>query len=243
MKRIVYIFSLMALSMSLSAQSMEEANALYQNGEYQEAAAMYQSLIQIQPAAETYYNLGNAYFKQGELAQSILSYERALRIRPYYKDAKYNLRFAQSRIIDNIEDKDAFFLLEWVRQVRDLMSEQAWMWLSISTFLLTIISLFVFFFTRTVAMRKTGFYVAVIALVISLAGLGFAASLNSRDTRRSEAIVVQGIVNVKASPDRSGTDLFTLHEGTKVHIRSTLSEWAEITVGDNRGWMPIRMSM
>ena len=218
---------------------MEEANALYQNGEYQEAAAMYQSLIQIQPAAETYYNLGNAYFKQGELAQSILSYERALRIRPYYKDAKYNLRFAQSRIIDNIEDKDAFFLLEWVRQVRDLMSEQAWMWLSISTFLLTIISLFVFFFTRTVAMRKTGFYVAVIALVISLAGLGFAASLNSRDTRRSEAIVVQGIVNVKASPDRSGTDLFTLHEGTKVHIRSTLSEWAEITVGDNRGWMPI----
>ena len=85
------------------AQSaFDEANATYAEGRYGEAAAMYQSLLDEQPDAQVYYNLGNAYFKQGELAQSILAYERALRLNPNDKDAKYNLAFAQSRITDNI---------------------------------------------------------------------------------------------------------------------------------------------
>ena len=50
----------------------------------------------------------------------------------------------------------------------------------------------------------------------------------------------QGIVNAKSSPDRSGTDLFTLHEGTKVTIRETIGEWVNVRVGRNEGW--IRLS-
>ena len=82
------------------AQSaFDEANAAYAEGRYGEAAAMYQSLLDEQPDAQVYYNLGNTYFKQGELAQSILAYERALRLNPNDKDAKYNLAFAQSRAL------------------------------------------------------------------------------------------------------------------------------------------------
>ena len=72
---------------------------------------------------------------------------------------------------------------------------------------------------------------------MSVFSVSFAASAHYRSARRSEAVIMQGIVNAKASPDKSGTDLFTLHEGTKVKIRSTLNDWAEITVGDNRGWI------
>lgn len=67
-----------------------------------------------------------------------------------------------------------------------------------------------------------------------------AGSLHRRDTLREEAIITQGVVNAKSSPDRSGTDLFTLHEGTKVDIRESLGEWCNIRVGNNQGW--IRLS-
>jgi hypothetical protein len=66
-----------------------------------------------------------------------------------------------------------------------------------------------------------------------------ASSLYQRDTERAEAIITQGIVNAKSSPDRSGTDLFTIHEGTKVVITETIGGWCCIHVGNNIGWMQL----
>ena len=54
---------------------------------------------------------------------------------------------------------------------------------------------------------------------------------------KEEAIIMQGVVNAKSSPDKSGTDLFVLHEGTKVHIGDRVGEWCEIHVGNNIGWI------
>ena len=46
-------------------------------------------------------------------------------------------------------------------------------------------------------------------------------------------------VTVKSSPDNSGTDLFILHDGTKVEIRSKLSDWSEIQMENGSvGWLP-----
>jgi SH3-like domain-containing protein len=46
-------------------------------------------------------------------------------------------------------------------------------------------------------------------------------------------------VNGKSSPDSSGTDLFVLHEGTKVEIEDEVGEWLEIRLSDgNKGWIP-----
>jgi len=51
-----------------------------------------------------------------------------------------------------------------------------------------------------------------------------------------------GTVTVKSSPDKSGTDLFQLHEGTKVEIKSVLGEWSEIVIGNgNAGWIESRI--
>jgi tetratricopeptide (TPR) repeat protein len=212
---------------------------LYAEGNYAEAATMYEQMVVDQPSAEVYYNLGNAYFKQGELAQAILAYERALRLKPSYKDAQYNLQFAQSRIVDNIEDTQSFFLSNWMRAVRNALSMQVWMWLSIGLFILMLLGFFLFAFSQTVWLRKTAFYCSIVALVISIAACVNASSLYQRDTERAEAIITQGIVNAKSSPDRSGTDLFTIHEGTKVRITDVIGDWCCIHVGNNIGWMQL----
>lgn len=241
MRRLTLILTIILTSLfGLNAQTtLEEANQLYADGNYIDAAAAYEYMLQTEQVPELYYNLGNAYFRQDELAKAIINYERALRLRPYYKDAQYNLRFAQARIIDNIEDNEAFFISQWIVSLRNLLSESIWATISIATFLLFIVCAFLFVFGRQVALRKTGFHLAWIVLLFSICTICFSASLHHRDTERAEAIIVQGVVNAKASPDKSGTDLFTLHEGTKVNIKSTINDWAEITVGDNRGWIKL----
>ena len=216
-----------------------QANAQYAEGNYAEAAAQYEQVIAEQPSAEAYYNLGNAYFKQGELAQAILAYERALRIEPSYKDAKHNLLFAQSRIVDNIEDTQSFFLSNWLKAIRNALNQQTWMILSIALFICMLIGFFLFAFSQTVWVRKTAFYTSLVALLISLVACINAGSLHHRDTARAEAIITQGIVNAKSSHDRSGTDLFTVHEGTKVEITETIGDWCCIHVGNYIGWMPL----
>lgn len=238
MKRFITFLSLFFIPCSLLfAQSdFDIANAAYAEGRYEDAATIYQSLLDEQPDATLYYNLGNARFKQGELAQAILNYERALRLRPNYKDAQYNLAFAQSKITDNIADQD-FFLSAWARAVRNSLNERTWFVLSICLFILALTGLLVFLLGREPWLRKTAFHIAWIALLFSLiAGLN-GASLHKRDTLRNEAIITQGVVNAKSSPDRSGTDLFTVHEGTKVTIRETLGEWSNVHVGNNEGWI------
>lgn len=245
------ITAMMALFFSLctpmwaSLATFESGNTAYADGRYRDAVALYQTIIAEQPntkaseMARVYYNLGNAQFKQGELAQAILAYERALRLDPRNEDVKHNLRFAQSRITDDIKDND-FFLSSWVKAVRNSASEEVWRWVSIGLFILGLVGILLFLLSPILWLRKSAFYIALLALFISLcAGLN-ARSLHQRDTLRNEAIITQGIVNAKSSPDRSGTDLFTIHEGTKVTIGETIGEWANIRVAQYEGWIPMR---
>ena len=229
----------MKLLLIILSTLFADANQLYSDGNYPEAAQAYKQIIAEQPNSEAYYNLGNAYFKQDELAQAILAYERCLRLDPRNKDAKYNLAFAHSRIIDNVEDNQMFFIKNWLQSIRNTMRETTWMILSIISFLIVLIGALLFALSKEQWLRKTAFYTALIALFISICACANAGSLHSRDNNRAEAIITQGIVNVKASPDRSGTELFTLHEGTKVIIHETLGEWCNIHVGNNVGWMKL----
>lgn len=231
---------LLVIALCANAQTpFDEANTAYAEGRYDDAASLYQALIDETPDAVVYYNLGNVRYKQGELAQAILCYERALRLRPNYADAKYNLQFAQSRITDNIPEQD-FFLSDWARTIRNSLSEPTWMLLSINLFVLMLAMLLLFLLGRTVWVRKTAFHVAWLALLFSVISGINTASLHRRDTLRNEAVITQGVVNAKSAPDRSGTDLFSVHEGTKVTIRETIGDWANIRVGSNQGWIRLQ---
>lgn len=222
----------------------DDANQAYAEGRYDDAAAAYEAIIGAAPAltrayAPVYYNLGNARFKQGELSQAILAYERCLRLNPTDKNAKFNLRFARTQIIDNIADTQVFFLREWLTTLRNLLPLNVWLWSSICLFSLMLVCLLLFAFSHLIGVRKAGFYVSIICFVFSVVAFANAASLHRRDTVRAEAIITRGIVNAKASPDRSGTELFTLHEGTKVTIHETLAGYANIEVGNYNGWIPL----
>mgnify|MGYP002623322026 CR=1 FL=1 len=238
MRRIYIILTALSMFAASSvAADWETANQLYADGQYADAAEQYEAILEETPVAEVYYNLGNAYFKTGEIAQAILAYERALRLKPHYADCKHNLAFAQSKIIDNIEDNHQFFLSQWATSFRNLLAESMWFGCSVVLFIAFLLCTFAFAFGRNIVLRKSGFHLAWICLLCSIIGLSCAASLHHRDSAREEAIIVQGIVNAKSSPDKSGTDLFILHEGTKVWVKETVNGWCSVHVGDNVGWV------
>lgn len=223
-----------------------EANTCYTEGNFTEAAKKYEQSIAEQPSAEAYYNLGNTYFKlyeqdslRGNLAQSILAYERALRIQPANENTQYNLEYAKSKIQGKIKDAESFFLSDWLKSIRDALLQQTWTWMSISLFIFMLVGIFLFAFSKTLWLRKTAFYGSIVALLISILACLNAASLHKRDSQRVEAIVVKGEVVVKSSPAESGTDLFPLYEGVKVIIDNDeiVDDWCCVRVGNNKGWM------
>ena len=76
-----------------AAQSAAVAgDRAYEAGELEEAAAQYTlALEQGLDHAVVHYNLGNAWFRQGQVGRAIASYERALRRNPRDAAARANL--------------------------------------------------------------------------------------------------------------------------------------------------------
>ena len=240
------IYSLfVALIVCLNVQAvgdfnLSEAELAYTAGEYDTALKVYNSALDKgYESADLYYNVANCYYRKGELAASILNYERALKLDPSHEDAKHNLEFAEARTVDNIESLGTVFLVDWWNAFVNITSADAWAWVAVSLFVIVLVALSLYIFVRKMWVRKLGFSVAIIALFFTIISLFSANTRYNIETSKSQAIVFPQTVTIKSSPDSSGNDLFILHEGTKVNIKSTLGEWVEIsTLDGNSGWMP-----
>jgi tetratricopeptide (TPR) repeat protein len=218
---------------------LQQANEAYAAGDFQTAAGLYEELLKTNGASATvYYNLGNSYYKLNKTALSILNFERALLLEPGNGDIRFNLEIAKLKAVDRIEQVGDFFLTEWFRDIQNLLSTDAWSKFSIFCFISLIICLFFFFFSRRIFLKKLGFFLAMGLLVCVIFGNCFAYNQKKKLTHRTAAIIFSPTTTIKSSPDNSGTDLFILHEGTKVRIKQNVSGWNEIETTDgNVGWI------
>ena len=228
------------LPLCAQESTLKEAEEAYAKEDYTQAIELYESVLKSYgESAMVYYNLGNAYYKAGKVAPAILNYERALLLNPGDSDTRFNLQVARQKTVDKIEPIGEFFLTRWIGTVEDVYSADGWAKWGVASFVLFIGCLVFFFFSKWIRLKKIGFFAGICFLLISLVANLFADSLQDKLLHRADAIVFASTVTVKSSPDASGTDLFILHEGTKVTIKSTLGEWSEIQLEDgNVGWMP-----
>lgn len=241
-RKIFFVIFIQCMTWNVFAQNetIRNAETAYTQEDYNKAIELYEEVLNTYGAsAEIYYNLGNAYYKANRIAPAILNYERALLLDPGDADIRFNLQMANQKTVDKIEPIGEFFLVKWFHAVQDMGSADSWAFLGIVCFLLLIFCLLLFFFSRWIRMKKVGFYCGIVCLILVIFTNIFAGNQKNEIVNRSHAIVFSPTVTVKSSPDNSGTDLFILHEGTKVSIKSTLGEWKEIELEDgNVGWMP-----
>lgn len=241
-KKWVLVFLIQCVGWTLSAQEsiIKEADAAYQTENYAKAIELYEKVLSdYGESADIYYNLGNAYYKAGKVAPAILNYERSLVLDPGDSDARFNLQIAKQKTVDKIEPLGEFFLSRWFHAVQNLGGADAWAKLGLFCFILFIGCLILFFFSKWIRLKKVGFYAGLVLLLMVIFANIFAKNQKDELVNRRHAIVFSATVTVKSSPDASGTDLFILHEGTKLLVKSTLGEWSEIQIEDgNIGWIP-----
>ncbi len=226
--------------LNLPATELSKENIgekLVEGGATQEQAERFIALLDAGlESAELYYNIGNACFKEGDMAHAILWYERALRVDPSHADARFNLEFACSQVQDRIDEVPEFFLKTWGRKLCWLLPSGVWAVLCI-VFFAAMLALLLLFLLGSGGARKAGFFGGLVTLLLTLLCLGFAFWQRSDALKHDSAVVVSAVTEVKSSPG-SGVSLFVLHEGTKVKLLERVGDWENIELSDGRqGWL------
>jgi tetratricopeptide (TPR) repeat protein len=217
----------------------DSANTLYTENNFEAAINIYEEIIAAGiESPELYFNLGNAYYRLNRLSGAILNYERALKLSPRDEDIRFNLDIARSHLRDRIEELPEFFLNRWLRNLSALMTTNQWALAGVFFFILLLFFLTGFLFTRSLSSRKALFVLILISAFFTLAAVGLSWIQKKHLTDRTQAIVTLPALVVKSSPDENSTDLFVIHEGTKLRITGELTDWWEIKLADGKkGWV------
>lgn len=216
-------------------------NLAYQEGRYLEAVEAYEAVLDAGfVSAGLEYNLGNAYFKAGELGPAILHWERARELDPGDEDVQANLDLARSLTVDAVEPMPRFWLVSVVSWWVDLLP-RGWLlavvasgWLALTGGIVARI------LSRASWLSEGGKWVAVGCTVLLVL---FAPSLVVRETGlgvAERAVILADQVQVRSAPssDEDAT-LFEIHEGTSVRIDQRAGEWVEVVLDDGKvGWVP-----
>ena len=238
--KMVLIFAVSIFSVTTSsAVTKVEADSAYARGEYQQAIKDYEALLKQGASADLYYNLGNAYYRTENITRAVLNYERALLLSPGDRDIRFNLQIAQAKTIDKIVPESEMFFFTWYRSLVNLMSVDGWARTSLASLALLIVLLLIYLFSDRIWLRKIGFFGGIVLLLLFVVSNVFAWQQKQNLLYRKGAIVIVPSVTVKSTPANNGTDLFILHEGTKVNITDgSMKGWKEIRIADGKeGWI------
>ena len=254
MKKLYFILLLFTVSLTSLAQdevvvaineetvTKAQADSAYINNDFACAISIYETILQNDgESADIYYNLGNSYYKMDNIAKAILNYEKALQLNPGNGDIRFNLELANSKTVDKVVPMSEMFFVTWVRSLTNSLSEKGWGKVGITTFLVTLIGLLLYFFGKKIILKKIGFIAAIAFFFICIIANVFASIQKTEAMNHSNAIIMVPSITVKSTPNEGGTDLFILHEGRKVMIKdNTMKEWKEIQLEDgNVGWVPV----
>lgn len=248
LRKVVTVVTLLlslGASMNIQAKDLDSlwtaGVQAYTDGKFSDASAAWTSIEESgQKSTKLYYNLGNAWFKQGNYPKAILNYERALRLDPSYSDARYNLEFTSNFVQDKIEPVPEFILKSVARKVCYVMGSNAWAVIFLVLLAAALVMGLLFLLGSSVGKRRAGFYCGIVLLLLSAGALSFSVWQKSDSVKTDTAIVMSPVSSVKSSPSSgSSKDLFVIHEGTKVTILDEVGSWKNIALADGRqGWIP-----
>jgi len=211
-------------------RTFADAAKAYDENRLPDAIAGWQALAdEGQALPEVLFNLGNAYYRHGDLGAAILAYRRAQRLAPRDPDIRANLGFAaQSAGIELPGRKPLAALLLDFSRAEWLGFGGVCFWLLAGALAAWI--LWPRF--RFVARPAT----AVLAALLGLALAGLALHRDLHQT--PEGVVGLAGQKVLSSPLETATPLLAVPEGAIVRMRENRGTWIEVELGETRGWLP-----
>lgn len=183
--------------------------------------------------ADLYYNLGNAYFRNGKLGFAIYYYKSALKLRPNDPDIVHNLDYASAMTKDKVEnDEEENPLLTVLFKAHHALSLKVQLYILLGLFwsfaLLAIAR-------RLAASEKmknisigTSFAVTFVFCIVGLSA-GYKIIVAETDI---SGVVTAADADVTSAPSDKSQTLNTLSEGTSFEILSEQGDYLEIKLGD-----------
>lgn len=231
------------LPLSLMAQPAEEklteASREYNHKNYEQAINIYQSIInEGLESSGLYYNLGNAYYRSGDITSAIYYYEKAHKLAPTDRDILHNIQVVTAKTLDKIDQVPEIFYLRWWKLLLDSFTEKTLSVLMIITLILVLGSGVIYILVSAPVIRSTSAWTGMILLLLFIAIWLVAAGKKHQLSSKNEAIIFTPTVEVKSSPDEASTLLFVIHEGTKVKLMDQVGEWQEVKIANgSQGWI------
>tara|TARA_B100001093_G_scaffold520348_1_gene614924 strand:+ start:13925 stop:14632 length:708 start_codon:yes stop_codon:yes gene_type:complete len=227
MKKLIFIIYLfISLSCLANDTIFSNANKLYSESKYIEACKLYlQILEQETESAELYYNIGNCYYRTNDWANAIWFFEKSLQLKNK-KETKKNLKLSKLNIIDKIEPLPDLFYKKWWINFIDIFSTKNWQLISIISIWIVCILFFIISKTKIIYF----FSIPILCLFIIFS--------SNKIKSKKYAILFSHNIAVKSAPSNNGTNLFSLHSGSKIEIIDEVGEWIKIKIANgNIGWI------
>lgn len=215
----------------LPAAAFDNANKLYEQGKFDDAAAAYDKLLQTGQTTEAiYFNWGNALFKAGHIGRAIAAYQKAQRIAPRDPDVRANLQFARNQV------QGSTFLPEriWRWLARLTLNEWTWVAAGAVWLWLLLLSLLQFRPLLRPTLRPYALWGGLLALLLC----AFFSAAFYFDRLSQRAVVVAQEAVVRQAPIDESQTAFTLHDGAELQILDQKDQWFQVQADPKRiGWV------
>lgn len=247
MKPIFVVLATLVLSTCVLAASnkfnpyeaFNRANQFYRKADYNNAIELYRQILSNGYASkEILFNLANSYYRLNQFHFAILYYERARRIDPSDEDINFNLQMANLRIVDKFDEVPKFFLVQWWEKLVDAYNSKTWTILAIASIWLSAFAFALLLVLNNTTFKKALFALGFSFLLLFVMNSVLAYSRFHNEDSKDYAIVFAINSYIKSSPEENSTDLFILHQGTKIQILDRVGKWFKIRIPNgNIGWI------
>jgi tetratricopeptide (TPR) repeat protein len=219
--------------------TFEKANDAFADDQFPKAVELYTSLLdEGLVSTELYFNLGNAYFKQNDLANAIFHYEKALQLNPADQEVRENLEIANTQTIDKIENVPESNLNTMVYTTTHLLKVDTWAWVSVIFSLCFGFFMVLYFRSGTTRKKRITFFISILFLVFGITSLLFGRFQNQFLGEQSFAIIFEDQVQVRVEPNSRSDVNFQMNKGSKVSTGSTFRDFTQIELSDgSKGWV------
>ena len=234
---LVFLFGIVSFAQNTSV--FDQANVLYNDGNYTEALSKYKSIVeQDEHSAELYYNMANAHYKLNDIAPSIYYYEKALLLKPNDKEILNNIAYAKNMTIDAIEIIPEVGFSRLIKNATNTMVFDNWAKLAIALVVLFVLLFLMYYFSQSTGKKRLAFITSVSSLISAFIALAFAFNSYGLEQKDQPAIVFAQESQIKSEPNLRSNEAFKIHEGTKVQVIDTVSNWSQIKLSDGKtGWV------
>lgn len=220
-------------------EQFDKANEAYADANYKEATRLYEKLIKEGwQSSELHFNLGNTYYKKGEIAPSIYHYEMALLLSPGNKTYLNNLNFAEQKRVDEIEPIQKSKFDKQIESIINWFNLEQWAKIAIAFALISLLCFIGFLFIRKSNFKRLFFSLFILFTLCCVASFYLADKQSFLSKKNTYGIVFSDESSIYAEPNTSSNKLFLIHEGTKVKIDDTFRNFTKISLGnDITGWI------